>query len=277
MKRMLLIIFITSILSYAAMCLIMYIAQRGMLYLPSFTPIDEQLAFARGAGLKPWLDPAGVRIGWKREAPGPGPTQQWLVFHGNAGLAVQRACWVDALERISPGASVSVFILEYPGYGGRAGSPSESAITAAALAAFDSLPAAGRTHMLGESLGCAVAARVAQVRSQRAGGLVLVAPFNRLADVAGHHYPWIPVRWLLRDPWTSDENLRNFPGPVAVLAAERDAVAPVRFAQRLYDGYAGRKWLFVIPGEEHNFFVFDQPWFREAVTFATAEAMSLDR
>ena len=270
MKRMLLIIGITAALGYAAVCVMLFLFQRRMLYLPSSMPLDEQLAYAPGAGLKPWLDAAGARIGWKREAHGPGGAQRWLVLHGNAGLAVQRAYWADALERVSPGRALSVYVLEYPGYGRRAGAPSESAITGAALAAIDALPAAGRSHLLGESLGCAVAARVAQARPERVGGLVLVSPFNRLAEVAAHHYPWIPVRWLLRDVWRSDENLRDFPGPVAVLAAERDQVVPARFAQRLYDGYPGRKWLHVIPDEDHNFFVFDQAWFGDAVAFAAA-------
>ncbi|MBI4625390.1 MAG: alpha/beta hydrolase [Verrucomicrobia bacterium] len=265
-------ILITAVLGYTAMCVLLFLLQRRMLYYPSSTALAEQLAYAPGAGLEPWRDAAGARIGWKREAPGAVAAQRWLVFHGNAGLAVQRAYWADALERVSPGRTLSVYILEYPGYGRREGSPTENAITAAALAAIDAFPADGKpTHLLGESLGCAVAAQVARARPERVGGLVLVSPFNCLADVAAHHYPWLPVRGLLRDRWRSDEALRGFAGPVAILAAERDGVVPAKFAQRLHDGHPGRKRLHVIAGEDHNFFVFDQPWFGEAVVFATAE------
>jgi pimeloyl-ACP methyl ester carboxylesterase len=269
MKRMLLLVLITLAAAYAVLCLLMFFMQRGMLYYPARTPVAEQLRYAPGAGLEPWLDAPGERIGWKREPAD--ATQRWLVFHGNAGLAVQRAYWADALERVSPGRRLSVYILEYPGYGRRAGSPTEVSLTAAAAAAFDAIPDAGRIHLLGESLGCAVAAQVARVRPERVGGLVLVSPFNQLSDVAAHHYPWLPVRWLLRDRWASDEALRDFPGPVAILAAERDSIVPAKFARRLHDGYPGRKQLHVIPGEDHNFFVFDQAWFREAVAFATAK------
>jgi len=192
------------------------------------------------------------------------------VFHGNAGLAVQRAYWADALERVQPGRPLSIYVLEYPGYGRRSGTPTQVSLTAAALTAFDAIPGSDRIHLLGESLGCAVAAQMAQMRPQRVGGLVLVTPFNRLADVAAHHYPWLPVRWLVKDRWESDAALREFPGPLAIIAAERDSIVPARFAQRLHDGYPGRKRLHVIPGEDHNFFVFDQPWFRAAVAFATA-------
>jgi pimeloyl-ACP methyl ester carboxylesterase len=271
MKRLLLFTLITAAVAYLAVCLLLVLLQRRLLYLPGNTPLAEQLAYAPKAGLAPWLDAAGNRIGWKREARGPGPAQRWLVLHGNAGVAVHRASWADALERVSPGVAVSVYVLEYPGYGRRPGAPTEASLTGAALAAFDHLPPGEQpTYLLGESLGCAVAAQVAEARAAQVGGLVLVAPFNRLADVAQHHYPWLPVRWLLRDRWRSDEALRNYPGPVAVLAAGRDQVVPARFAERLHARHPGRKWLHVIPDEDHNFFVFDQPWFREAVAFATA-------
>lgn len=58
----------------------------------------------------------------------------------------------------STGRAVAVYILEYPGYSGRAGKPSEPAIVTAALAAIDALPQDGTpVYLLGESLGCAVA------------------------------------------------------------------------------------------------------------------------
>lgn len=267
MKRMLLIILTTAVFAYGAVCVLLFLMQRRMLYYPSSTPEAEQLAYAPGAGLAPWVDAAGARIGWKREPAD--ATQRWLVFHGNAGLAVQRAYWADALERVSPGQVPAVYILEYPGYSRRPGAPTQASLTAAALAAIDAIPGAEKIHLLGESLGCAVAVQVAQARPERVGGLVLVSPFNRLPDVAAHHYPWLPVRWLVKDRWESDEALRDFSGPVAIIAAERDSIVPAKYAQRLHDDFPGRKRLQVVPGEDHNFFVFDQPWFREAVAFAT--------
>lgn len=270
MKRMLLLISITVALGYVALCALLFLVQRGMIYYPAKTPESEQRAYAKGAGLEPWMNAAGERIGWKRESLAVNASR-WLVLHGNAGLAVQRACWADALERVQPEQLLSVYVLEYPGYGGRSGKPTQDSLTSAALASFDAIPGADRIYLLGESLGCAVAAQVAGARPVRVGGLVLVSPFNRLPDVAAHHYPWLPVRWLVKDRWASGAALRDFPGPVAIIAAERDSVVPARFAQRLHDDRPGRKSLHVIPGEDHNFFVFDQLWFRAAVTFATAK------
>ncbi len=269
---MLTIILTTLGLGYLAVCGLLFFRQRAMLYFPATTTLADQFAYAPGAGLEPWLDATGERIGWKREPrDGVVPVQRWIVFHGNAGLAVQRAYWADALERVQPGRTLAIYILEYPGYGRRPGSPSQATLTAAALGACDRLPSDGqRVFILGESLGCAVAAQVAQARPDRVGGLVLVSPFNRLADVAAHHYPWLPVRGLIRDPWRSDEALRDFAGPVAIIAAENDSVVPAEFARRLHDSLRGRKHLHIVSGEDHNLFVFDQPWFADAVRFATA-------
>jgi hypothetical protein len=271
MKRMLLLTLTTALLAYVALCALLFLMQRRLLYFPGSSPAAEQQAFASRANLQPWVDATGTHLGWKREPADAALAEPWLVLHGNAGQAVQRAHWADALATVRPGRTLAIYILEYPGYGGRPGAPSQASLTAAALAAFDAIPISSpaRIHLLGESLGCAVAAQLAQARPQRTGGLVLVSPFNRLADVAAHHYPWLPVRWLVKDQWASAAALRDFPGPVAILAAERDHVVPARYAQRLHDDFPGPKRFTLIPGEDHNFFVFDQPWFREAVAFAT--------
>ncbi len=268
MKRMLLITGITLTLGYLTLCLGVFLMQRQILYQPASAAWADQLLYAQGAGLEPWLDANGGRIGWKRVPVG--AAQRWLVLPGNAGLAVQRGYWADSLEGMSPEVGRAVYILEYPGYGRREGEPTEKSLVAAALAAMEAIPReGGPVYLLGESLGCAVAAQVTRSLPERVGGLVLVTPFNRLADVAAHHYPWLPVRWLVRDQWRSDEALRAYPGPVAIIAAERDSVVPAKYAQRLHDRHPGRKWLHVVPGEDHNFFVFDQLWFREAVEFVS--------
>lgn len=246
MKRVLLLVFITLAAAYAALCLLMFFMQREMLYYPSTTSVSEQLRYAHGAGLELWLDANGGRIGWKRES-AEAAAQHWLVMHGNAGHAVQRAYWVDTLERVSPSRALSVYLLEYPGYGERSGSPTETSLTNAALAAFDTIAGNNRLHLLGESLGCALAAQVVRHRPEGVGGLVLLPPFDRLADVASYHYPWLPVRGLVKDRWELDTALMDFPGPLASIAAERVSIVPARFAQRLHAEHPGLKSLHIFP------------------------------
>ena len=51
---------------------------------------------------------------------------------------------------------------------------------------------------------------------QVTAGLVLITPWDRLGHVASHHYPWLPVRWLLRDKYDTAARLASFDRPVMV-------------------------------------------------------------
>ena len=83
--------------------------------------------------------------------------------------------------------------------------------------------------------------------------------------MAAARYPFVPVRWLLRDRWDSVEALSAYRGPLAVLLAERDTVVPARFGRRLYDGYGGPKRLWVQAGRNHNSLDLrpEAPWWDE--------------
>ncbi|MCL2457672.1 MAG: hypothetical protein FWF31_02255 [Desulfobulbus sp.] len=77
--------------------------------------------------------------------------------------------------------------------------------------------------------------------------------WNSLANVAATHYPFVPLRWLLRDRYDSVANLHHYLEPVAVLLAGEDEVIPVRHGQQLlYAGLNGVKKLWVMPGANHT-------------------------
>ena len=88
-------------------------------------------------------------------------------------------------------------------------------------------------------------------------GVLLIAPYNRLADVAQYHMPIVPVRWFLRDRFPSEEYLRRYHGPVVMLLTTRDEVVPYKFGRRLYDGYAGPKLLRESNDADHDT-IYDQ-------------------
>ena len=103
-------------------------------------------------------------------------------------------------ERLSR-RGLAVLLMDYRGYGGNPGSPSEEGLAADADAAAEALEELGypaeRTIYFGESLGTGVVAALQAKRPP--AGVVLRSPFTELADVGAHHYPWLPVRTLLRD------------------------------------------------------------------------------
>lgn len=226
---------------------------------------------ARAANLQPWRDSGNRLIGW--QAGGTGTTAV-IVFHGNAGYALHRDIFADALIQTGPADLQKVFLFEYPGYGARSGNPSESVIRSAALAAFDDLTRSGmkRIFLVGESLGSGVACAVAGARPDRVSGLLLLTPFTSLTDVARAHYPFFPIRFFLRDTYDSEAALRNYRGPVVVLVAERDTLVPPALGRRLYETYAGPKQFRMDGGRTHNELRISStaPWWKESWSFLLA-------
>ena len=109
----------------------------------------------------------------------------------------------------------------------------------------------GRCIWLGESLGTGVAAYLAGTYPGRVAGVVLFAPYNRLADVAQYHLRILPVDWLLVERFPSEDYLRQYHGPVGVFVGGKDNVVPEKFGRRLYEGYAGPKRIWEFPEANH--------------------------
>jgi pimeloyl-ACP methyl ester carboxylesterase len=250
---------------YAGLCLLVLAFQRRLLYFPERAGEAASSARAARLGLEPWRDGAGRLRGWR--APGPSrPVARLLVLHGNAGSALDRVYYPEALGRLG----LEVSILEYPGYGARPGSPSEASLVAVALDAVDALASAGEAPvwLLGESLGSGVAARAASLRPRAVRGLFLVTPFASLPELARHHYPFLPG-FLLRDRFEPTRDLASFGGPVAILVAGRDEVVTAAQGRKLFQALPGPKRLWEQPGAQHNTLDLrpDGPLWREVTDF----------
>jgi len=263
---------LVAILVWLGAAAFVALGQQSMIYYPSRDSAENLDREAAGVGLQPWSDEDGRRIGYAARAPtgDPRPRVSVLVCHGNAGYAVHRAVWLSLIRAAMPDHAVSVYILEYPGYGAREGSPSQKANIAAAEKALASLPGNAPIVGFGESIGTGVIAALAAKQPSHLTGLVLVTPFDSLAAVAQHHYPLLPVSWLMRDKYPSSKWLQSYHGPVAVIMAGRDRVTPPERARMLHASYHGPKLLLTAPGADHNDVLTDLPqdeW-RRAFAFA---------
>lgn len=242
--------------------------QRQFTYFPARGTEPEMIARGRSTRLEPWRDAGGQLIGWRGESRERPARMRFLLFHGNAGSATDREPLADALHFAIPS---DVFVLEYPGYGSRGGKPGQENFLKAGEAALAQLRGEGDLPvvLVGESIGSGVAAGIAHRHPDEVAGLILLTPFNNLADVATHHYPVFPVRLILLDRFPSDEWLRDYHGPVAVVLAGRDEIIPTRFGRELYDGYTGPKRLWIQPEATHNTmeYIPGAPWWREVVEF----------
>jgi hypothetical protein len=238
--------------------------QNRLLYFPDTPPLATVIADAGRDGLAPWPGPDDYR-GLLREPAGPARGTV-VLFHGNAGHAGHRAWYAEELARLG----LRVILAEYPGYGPRSGGLGEASLAtdAAQTIALARQRFGGPLLLAGESLGAGVATALAQGPT-RIDGLLLITPWDKLENIARHHYPWMPVGWLLRDRYDSVANLAKYPGRVLVAVAERDSIVPARFGTALYAGLAQPKRLVVIPGADHNDWLdrIDAAWWRAVIDF----------
>ena len=264
MKSSLLRLARIALLVYLGICIAVAGCQNRMLYFPAKHTEPAALARAKESGLVPWRDAHGQLIGWKHPLARAGA--RLLVFHGNAGSALDRTHYAEAF-----GAAWEVCILEYPGYGSRDGSPGKDSFIAAGRAAVEDLLATDKrpVFLLGESIGSGPAAALAGEMPEKIAGAVMMIPFARLEEVAKAKFPWLPVSLLLRDKFDNIASLGSFHGPVVFVVAENDDVIGPAQGRKFHTAYAGPKKLIVLPGATHNSFPSepDAPWFREAGDF----------
>ena len=238
------------VLAAVVLMLLVWAFQRRLIYLPSREPVpaaarllprSEEVSFSTEDGLR--------LAGWF--VPGVPGAATVLMFNGNSGDRSARAPLAAALARTG----VSVLLFDYRGYGGNPGSPSEARLAADARAARDYLDSRSEVRSesvvyYGESLGAGVAIGLAAERPPAA--LVLRSPFTSLADVGRRHYPYLPVRQLLKDRYDSIGRIADLRCPILVVAGGADTIVPAGQSRRLYDAAPTPKRYVEIPGAGHN-------------------------
>ena len=241
---------------YLAVCLLVTIFQRRLIYHPPVYTAAKVDQLAQSARLERWRDSSGQAIGMKRLSPKQPVAGRVLVVYGNGSCATACAHYADVIQDV---AAFDVFIVEYPGYADRPGSPGQTSLFRAADEALQLLATNGPVFVVGESLGTGVAAYLAGTHPTQVAGVVLLAPYNRLADVGQYQMPLFPVHLVLVDRFPSEDYLRNYHGPVGVLVAGEDQVVPEKFGRRLYDHYTGPKRLWEFPLDDHGTVMFRLP------------------
>jgi uncharacterized protein len=227
-----------------AVLLTMYLVQEQLIFHPQAMPELTRARIAERAESH-FIDAAdGTRLhAWHLKG-----SPLVIYFGGNA----EEVSWMlGPAPRGAPG--TGWLLVDYRGYGSSAGAPSEEALTADAMRWYDYAKdklGAQRVVVLGRSLGSGVAVQVASARA--VDGVVLVAPYDSLTNVARHHYPYLPVSWMLKHPFDSIGRAPAISAPLLCLVAERDEVIPVVHSKRLYDAWKGPKRWAELRGAGHN-------------------------
>jgi pimeloyl-ACP methyl ester carboxylesterase len=192
---------------------------RKLLFFPSHDTVEN--------GFTRWTQD-GALIGYSRAVEN--PENVWLMLHGNGGQASGRGYALPSFPERD-----ALFILEYPGYGARAGTPSRRGFDAAAREGYAALRASfpgKRIGVVGESLGSGPAAMLSKA-SPPPDKLVFIVPFDTLKSVAADHFPRPLVSLVLAGSWNNIEAMKGYRGPVDVFGAEYDEVIAVSHARAL--------------------------------------------
>ncbi len=184
-----------------------------------------------------------------------------LYFPGNAGHRGFRAGSIAGLVDLG----LHVVIVDYRGYAENAGTPTEALLHSDARSVQGWLESHGvtprRLILFGESLGCAVAVRLAADMSRGGtppGGLVLRAPFSSMTDTGAYNYPWLPVRWALVDRYESIDHIGSVTCPLTIVHGTEDQLIPIPLSRKLFRSASPRSASGVarrfveLPGVGHN-------------------------
>lgn len=171
-----------------------------------------------------------------------------LIFHGNGDAAVFQKAKGTALAKQGFG----VLLVEYRGYPGSSGKPTEKGLLIDGRAAYDFIikekeqPIGFYAH----SLGTGIAVNLATERS--VFSVVLESPFDSLMAVAQDRMPWLPVSLLLKHKFRSDLRIQNISAPILIIHGDQDGVVPIKHGKRLHDIASSKATFEEIKNAHHN-------------------------
>ena len=224
-----------------------YLFQRKLQYFPNADPVPlPQGEVYRGLQEVELETEDGIRLlSW--HWPGDGPLTL-VYFSGNGGNRADRLEWARDFHRLGYG----LFLLEYRGYGGNPGTPSETGLYRDAQAALDWLARdpGRKLAYLGESLGSGVAVEMATRVAP--AGLIIQSGFSSAADVGQHRYPLLPVDLLMKDPFDSLPKIRGLGCPLLAIHGDLDRTVPLSLGRALFEAAPEPKEWLPVPGAAHN-------------------------
>ncbi|HEY0749358.1 MAG TPA: alpha/beta fold hydrolase [Steroidobacteraceae bacterium] len=237
MPRAILILAAIAAFIYIALCLALFLAQRSFIYYPQPKPASNNSPILT-------LNVDGERV---LVSTRPAGSDAVIYFGGNAEDVSQS---LPTLADAFP--DRSLYAMNYRGYGGSTGKPSEAALTADALALFD------RVHLdhpriivIGRSLGSGVAIHIASMRVVER--LVLITPYDSLSTIAASQFGFFPLRWLMIDKFESWRYAPKVTAPTQLIAAQNDEVIPMSSTAALYKHFPqSLATLTTIRGVGHN-------------------------
>ncbi len=224
-----------------------YFFQRKLQYFPNPHPVSlpQEQKFRGLKNITLVTKDKVIVFGWYW----PGSIPVTIVFfHGNAGHRGHRLNWIQRFHEYGYG----IFILDYRGYGGSKGTPTENGLYQDSQTALNWL----KSHTdhplvyLGESLGSSVAVEMATRTPPKA--IIIQSGFPSAVEVAREHYPFLPVSLLMKDTYLTQHKISGVTCPILCIHGGLDTVVPVELGRSLYDSAPEPKQWLLIPKAKHN-------------------------
>lgn len=248
---------------YGLICLFMVLFQRDMMYVPAGdTPPPQAIGLSGVEDITlPTPDGEQVQI-WYDDAPEAAATV--LYFHGNGGNIADRAQTMATYQQ----AGFGVALLSWRGYGNSSGHPTEAGLITDAQTAYDWLIAQGvapdQIILAGESLGTGPAVQIAA--QNEVAVLLLRAPYTATVDVAAEKFPWLPVRWLMRDQFRSRDYIAAVTVPIHISHGTVDDLIPYDQGRALAARAVAPVTFHTLEGRGHEI-IFDRATTQQEISF----------
>lgn len=235
--------------SYLAICVIGRLVHRSFVYVRDPSHVSPKEAGMAGVEEVRLTAPDGAKLfAWYQPAQDGQPTL--LYCTGNGGSTASRTEKFDAIT----GAGYGLLMLNYRGFGGSDGRPTEAHNKADAVLAYDWLRQRGLSPdqivAYGESLGTSVATSLAVARRVKA--LVLEAPLTSTVDVGRRRWWFLPLRFVLVDQYRTIDVIGQVHVPLLIVHGIKDRVIPISQAQRLYAAANEPKIMQIFPEADHG-------------------------
>ena len=226
------ILITSAIVIYLILLTLIYINQRKLLYLPSENNyLDDPINFTyneffievdKDVKIKSWLIEKDLK-----------KYKTILFLHGNAGNLFNRSYKLNRLNELN----LNVLIISWRSFSGNPGKPNETNLYGDAKKAVKWLNGKGveteNIILYGESLGTGVAVEIGQ--TNKFNSIILESPYTSMVKAAKIYYPYLPVKFLLKDKYESEKKIKNIKTPVLIMHGKKDNIVPFYMGKKLFE------------------------------------------
>ena len=248
LRNKLLIFFQLIVLGYLLVLIFLYFSQRNLMYHPNENNYFDDQLLVNIEKVKILTEDNINLLAWYHEKDLKN-FKTILYFHGNAGSLENRIHKLNHFNNMN----VNFLIIAWRGFSGNEGSPSEKGLYKDGNSALKWLFEKGVVEknivIYGESLGTGVATHLSQNRNF--AGVILETPFTSMTDAAQKFYPYIPVRFLLKDKFENKKKVKNIISPILIMHGEKDQIVPFSMGKKIFEIANKPKYSYFTKYDDH--------------------------